>query len=229
MFTKLIKFTLLFIGMCSGAVYAQEDKVFAQDTSFVYQQEFDEIKCMPNYRSEYQRLLRKARKVYPLALYTKEVLDSLDVNLEQINKKRKQNKLVKQTHKDLKADFKFLLKDLYRSEGIMLAKLIYRETGMSIYDIISKYESESKASTFALIAQAWDQDLKMTYEPKERDYILERVIEDVNAGLVNFDFSVKLMDKTQYKLKRKEYVERRREARKKNRKRKRENKKKGTQ
>ncbi|MDX1446771.1 DUF4294 domain-containing protein [Lishizhenia sp.] len=226
MFAKIKQLSIFIILLNAGCLLGQEGNSQPLDTSIVYVQDLEEIKCIPNYQKEYNRLLRKVRRVYPLALYTKEVLDSLDKDLALLNKNRKQKKLVKQTHKDLKADFKFLLKDLYRSEGVVLAKLIYRETGMSIYDIISQYESESKASTFALIAQAWEQDLKMKYDPENEDYILERVIEDVNAGLVDFDFTVHLLDKKEYKLKKKAYVKRRRDARKKNRQRSRERRKK---
>ncbi|SFT49537.1 protein of unknown function [Lishizhenia tianjinensis] len=229
MFAKIKQLPIFLLFLNGVWAMGQQNLNLQEDTAFVYNQEFEEIKCIPNYQKEYNRLLRKVRKVYPLALYTKEVIDSLDLEMASLNKKRKQKKLVKQTHKDLKADFKFLLKDLYRSDGVVLAKLIYRETGMSIYDIISKYESESKASTFSLIAQAWDQDLKMRYDPEDKDYILERVIEDVNAGLVKFDFTVHLLDKSEYKLKKKAYVERRKEARKKNRQRRRQQRKKGTQ
>lgn len=230
MFTKTKYFFVFFLLSFSWGARAQTESMTAEDSSFVYNQVFEEIKCIPNYKKEYNRLLRKVRKVYPLAFYTKEVLDSLDKELLDVNKSRKQKKLIKQTHKDLKADFKFLLKDLYQSEGRILAKLIYRETGHTIYDIISKYESDAKAATFALIAQAWEQDLNMKYDPENEDYILERVIQDVNEGLISFDFTVHLMDKQTYKLKQKEYRDRKREYRKKERQRRRERrKKKGTE
>lgn len=67
----------------------------------------------------------------------------------------------------------------------------------------------------------------MKYDPENEDYILERVIQDVNEGLISFDFTVHLMDKQTYKLKQKEYRDRKREYRKKERQRRRERRKKG--
>jgi len=221
--------TLLSVLCFSQVYFAQKDtsSIALTDSGFVRVQVFEEFQYDKDYDKQYAYYLRKVRKVYPLALHLKEVLDSLDNALADENKSRKQRKLVKKTHKDLKSDFKFLLKDLYRSDGRVLTKLIYRETGLTVHDIIETYKSAPQAATFTALAKAWDQDLTNTYDPTGEDYILERAVEDVNAGLERFDPEIEKITKKEYKKSKKEYRKKRRAIRKKNRKRKKKAKKKG--
>src|SRR5690554_4304661 len=122
---------LLFITVFSGFTYGQteyEDTTY-NDSVIERLQIYEGFDLPSDFKTQYRNALRRVRRVYPLALEAARVIDSLDNELEGINKNRKQNKLMRQTYKSLKDDFKFLLKDLYVSEGIVLTKLIYRETG----------------------------------------------------------------------------------------------------
>ena len=219
---KLILFLLTII--LSGFVYTQNP--VDSDTAILRFQEFDEFKLPRNYHQKYKQTLRRVRRVYPLALHAAYIIDSLEHELAEVDKKRVQKKITKDTHKDLKEDFKYLLKELYVSEGVVLTKLIYRETGMTVEEIIKKYKGGAQATLYTGLAAMFDQELDATYDPDGEDFILECVIRDIQSGKVEFDDTFVIVDKAHFKKDRAEYRARQRENKKFNRQLKREERKK---
>jgi len=203
---KLTFFIILFFTGVS--IHGQELALTQGDTSIHRIQEFEEIELPRNYKSAYRTALRRVRKVYPLALHAAYVVDSLDAEIEKLDKKRHQKKVSREAHKELKGDFKFLLKDLYVSDGIVLSKLIYRETGMSVEEIITKYRSGVQASFYTSMASLFDQELSATYDPDGEDFILECVIRDIESGKVQFDNTFEKLEKEEFKSRKKEYKKR---------------------
>lgn len=195
-------------------ILGQQPAVSKEDTSIVRIQEYDEIQLPRNYKSAYRTALRRVRKVYPLALHAAYIVDSLDAEIEKLDKKRLQKKVSREAHKELKGDFKFLLKDMYVSEGVVLSKLIYRETGMTVEEIITKYRNGTQASFYSAMASLFDQELSATYDPDGEDFILECVIRDIESGKVQFDNTFDKLEKEEFKERKKEYRKRVRESRK---------------
>ncbi|MDX1653400.1 MAG: DUF4294 domain-containing protein [Brumimicrobium sp.] len=202
-------FTLL-----AGVTYSQ---TVTTDSCGNRLQIYEEFKVPKNFRAEYLRTLEKVKKVYPLALHAAKVVDSLDTELEKTDKARQEKKIARQTHRELKDDFKFLLKELYVSEGVILTKLIYRETGMTVEEIIAKYKGDAEAKLYTGVAGMFGQDLNSTYDPENEDFIIECVIRDILSGKVEFEPNFEIVDRAHYRADRKEYKERVREYRKKQR------------
>lgn len=185
------------------------------DTSIHTLQIYEGFDLPSNYHSEYRRMLRRARRVYPLALHAAHVLDSLEQEVEDIESGRKQKRVAKKAHRELKDDFKFLLKELYVSEGVVLTKLIYRETGMTVKEIIADYKGDAQAAIYTGMASMFDQNLDATYDPNKDDFILECVINDINEGKVEFDSTFVIVDRKHYRNDRREYKQRIRDRKKK--------------
>ena len=121
-----------------------------------------------------------------------------------MKRRRKKHKFFKNSYKQLKEDFKYVLLDFYTQEGIMLMKLTHRETGMTVYEISDKYKGKKAATVFLLMGKLWDQDVKIEYEPEGRDRIIEQVIIDIENGLIQFDSTVDITTKEEFKQKKKE-------------------------
>ncbi len=207
-----MKFSFFFFLLCTTVVtLGQESTVLEEDTSIVHLQEYDEIQLPRNYKSAYKMALRRVRKVYPLALHAAYIVDSLDAEIEKLDKKRLQKKVSREAHKELKGDFKFLLKDMYVSEGIVLSKLIYRETGMTVEEIIIKYRNGTQASFYTAMASLFDQELSSKYDPDGEDFILECVIRDIESGKVKFDNTFQKLEKEEFKTRKKEDRKRKKE------------------
>lgn len=196
------KHLIIFLLLISGWSYAQihpKDSLYLKDSSINRLQVYDGFDLPSNFSQKYRIALRRVRKVYPLALYASKVVDSLDYLLLHTEKNRKKRKVARQTQKELKSEFKFLLKDLYISEGKVLTKLIYRETGMTVDEIISKYKNGFSASLYSGLASLFHQDLNMVYKPNTEDFVIECVVQDIKSGKVAFDPTFKTMDREEYK------------------------------
>jgi hypothetical protein len=170
-----------------------------EDSLIAAFQEFDEV-CIPlNYKEMYRRHLRYARRVYPMALRAAELLDSVYLAVEAEPNKRKKKQITKNAHKEFKAQFKHSIKDLYTSEGILLCKLIYRETGLTVAEIMSENSNFVQVGVYKGLAGYFDQDLDATYDPVCEDFVTECVINDFKNGKRYFSDKVKILDKQAYK------------------------------
>lgn len=156
------------------------------------------------YTKDYMRMYndakRKIVRVYPYALHAADMLDMINDNAAAIEKRRKQNKYYKESYESLKDEFKYAFFELYTSEGIMLMKLVHRETGMTVYDIAEKYRGKGQAEMFDVMGKLWGQDIEVTYDPEGEDRIAEHVIRDIQSGLVPFNPDPLILNKEQYKV-----------------------------
>jgi fructose-specific phosphotransferase system component IIB len=151
------------------------------------------------YMNEYRTSKRLVQKVYPYALYAADLLAEIDSSDDNLEKRRQINKFYKESYKNLKEDFRFFVLDLYTDEGIMLMKLVHRESGMTIYDAAEKYRGKANAEVFLLLGKVFGQDIKVTYDSTGPDKITEHVIRDVYAGIIPIDFAANPMTKEEYK------------------------------
>ncbi len=129
-------------------------------------------------RSHYYILKRKTLKVYPFAKLASNKLDSIYADLESISKKRKKKQYIRAVNKWAKDEFAEELKKLTKWEGRILAKLIYRETNISSYDIIKDLRGGFKAFIWQSIAKLYDNNLKALYHPltNKEDKMIEHII-----------------------------------------------------
>ena len=174
--------------------------IFCQETaSIVKEQDIAVMHVDKNFNAKYQRQLVLLKRTYPMALKAKSLIDEYEADLAKISKKRKQKKYGKNAHADLKDEFLFNIKDLYTSEGDLLMKLVYRETGMTVNEIIKKYRGGVQNTIYTGMAKLWGQDLNATYDPNGEDWITEVVINDIETGKISFDKEMKKLDKAGYK------------------------------
>ena len=195
-FMRLFFLIVVSLVFCLSSVFAQDDEAIL-DTN-AYHTDLKPIKIFrPN--SAYSRELKRVQKLYPYALYAASVLDSLNEQLAGMDKKRQERKTSRQTQKQLFDEFNFMIKDLYRSEGRLLMKLINRETGMTVAEIISKYRGKLQSTVYSTVAKMFDQDLNIKYDPTGKDKLTERVIQDIKNEAVYFDPTYKKVTKQDYK------------------------------
>lgn len=175
------------------------------DLAVIKEQQIKEMKVDRLFHKKYKTQLRKLRRTYPMALKAKELIDKYEADLADLEKKRKKKKYSKKAHKKLKEEFTYNIRDLYTGEGKLLMKLVHRETGMTVNEIIKNYRGEFQSSLYKGMAFLWGQDLNEKYDPQGEDWITEIVIEDINSGKITFDKSMLKMDRKAYKKSMKEY------------------------
>jgi hypothetical protein len=135
-------------------------------------------------------------------VYAKSLLDRYNEDVKELTKERQIKKYGKTALEKLKEDFEYTLKNMYTSEGNLLMKLINRETGITVYDIIDKYRGKGAAGFYNIIGKVFDQNLKATYNPK-KDWLIERVLQDIFAGKYSL-YKMDLLTKEKFKTIRKE-------------------------
>ena len=116
-------------------------------------------------RLDYFVLKRKVLKVYPYAKMASERLAKLNDRLDKIKSKRKKKKYTKMLEKFLQEELTAELRKLTRTEGQILVKLIYRETGTTAFSLVRELRNGFRAFTYNTIAKVFKISLKEEYDP----------------------------------------------------------------
>jgi hypothetical protein len=190
------KYLFLVCVLSLSITYAQTETE-SKDSLMSYQGEVVEVRTKA-FMNEYNRLKPIVLKVYPYALSSADILDEMNNELEKISKRRKRTSFCKRSYKNLKEEFKYVFMDMYTIEGQVLTKLVARETGMPIFEIIKKYRGTKDAAMFSLMGKMFDQNIKDEYD-YEKEKVLEAIIKDIEKGVINFDHTVHKLDKTTFK------------------------------
>ncbi|PWK17417.1 uncharacterized protein DUF4294 [Xanthomarina spongicola] len=149
-------------------------------------------------RKRYLILRRKTIKVYPYAKLAADRLESLNERIDHIKKKSDQKKYAKLIQRYIEDEFAEELKQLTRTEGQILVKLIYRQTGETTFDLIKRLRSGWRAFWFNSTANLFNISLKETFDPEnnKEDYLIEDILQrNFQSGLlerqdaaIKFDF-----------------------------------------
>lgn len=146
---------------------------------------FSKLK-FPSYKDKlrYYILRRKTIKVYPYAKLAAERLVELNDSLTKIKKKRKRKKYTKEVQKYIEGEFSDELKKLTRTEGQILVKLIYRQTGKSTFDLVKELRSGWRAFWYSTTARLFKISLKEEYRPDvvQEDYLIEDILQRAFAA-----------------------------------------------
>ena len=71
-----------------------------------------------------------------------------------------------------------------RYEGVILLKLIDRETSHTAYNIIKDFRSGFTAGFYQMLARLFGNNLKLEYDPDGEDAMLEQIVLYYKAGLL---------------------------------------------
>ncbi len=122
---------------------------------------------------------KKVHRAYPFATLASERLTQINKQLEGIKSKRKRKKHIKKIQKYMEGEFADELKKLSRTEGRILIKLVHRQTGETMYDLIKEYRSGWQAFWYNSSASMFRLSLKNEYKPQEipLDFIIEDILQ----------------------------------------------------
>ncbi|EAR01560.1 hypothetical protein FB2170_13568 [Maribacter sp. HTCC2170] len=146
---------------------------------------FSKLK-FPSYKDKlrYYILRRKTIKVYPYAKMAAERLLELNDSLTKIKKSRKRKKYTKKVQKYIEGEFSEELKKLTRTEGQILIKLIYRQTGKTAFGLVKELRSGWRAFWYSTTAKMFKISLKEEYRPDvvQEDYLIEDILQRAFAA-----------------------------------------------
>lgn len=130
-------------------------------------------------KKEYRRYLkyrRYANVVYPYALQAIEIFEEAD-EVTRTMKKGKRKRHIRKLQKKLKKEFEDPLRQLTKTQGLILIKMIENELDTPMYDLIKNLRGTVVASYWNTIAKVNGYKLKEKYTPGD-DPIMDTVIED---------------------------------------------------
>jgi len=170
-------------------------KVLAPDKPLVYGSDTLPVMILPEVRIydvnkynylkswRYRRIVRNVKKAYPYAVIANLRLKQLDRELAGM-KKREQNAYMKEKEKEIMKEFEGELRHLTISQGIILVKLIDRETGNTSYEVIKDIKGGVTAFFWQGIARLFGNDLKLQYDPEGEDKVIEDIIMAIEHGFI---------------------------------------------
>ena len=130
----------------------------------------------------YERLVINIRKVYPYAKLAAAKLTEYKHTMDTIPTEKGRRKFLKAAEKDLEARFGDEIKDLNFTEGKLLIKLVYRETGNSTYDIVKELRGSFNAFVYQTVARIFGYDLRSQYDPEGNDKAIEQIVRMIDDG-----------------------------------------------
>jgi hypothetical protein len=129
--------------------------------------------------AEWTRLRNAVYVTYPYAKTASAVMLQINRELAGVTNPKKRKAIIKSHEKELRAKFTSKLRDLSIYQGIVLMKLIYRETGNSCYEIIDEYKGDFSAIVYQGVAKLFGSSLKQSYDPNGADRDMEQIVRQV--------------------------------------------------
>lgn len=130
----------------------------------------------------FHRLRRNVHLVYPLAKEAARIVREVDNERARLGEKsRDYKRYAKRLKKELFERYEPILREMTVTQGILLIKLIHRETGINAYRLIQDYLGGLQAAFWQGVARFYGSDLKLTYDPA-KEPLIEAIIAEIETG-----------------------------------------------
>lgn len=130
----------------------------------------------------YWKTVRDVKKTLPFAKELAIEMRVADQQLALLPDDKARRKWWKQHEKYLFKKYENDFRRMTASQGQMLMKLMDRESDKTSYEIIKHYRGKASANFWQFVAKLFKNDLKEEYDASDKDRIVERVINLVEAG-----------------------------------------------
>lgn len=131
-------------------------------------------------QKQFRRYIWAAKRVYPYALQAVALYEEMEEETDGMNR-RQRKRHIKHEHKELKEDMTERMKNLSKTEGKVLVKMIERELNMPFYEVIRTTRGTTTAAYWNTMGKIWGYDLKQGYRHGD-DPLLDEVFIDYDFG-----------------------------------------------
>jgi hypothetical protein len=128
------------------------------------------------------RAIQSFKKVYPYVQKTKDIIIKLNNQLAKIKSNKERHVLIKQTEKELFAQFEKDVRGMSTSQGKLLLKLIARETDQTAFGIIKTYKGVIPATFWYGVGLFFHENMKAQYDSLGEDAELEKIVKKYKIG-----------------------------------------------
>jgi len=143
---------------------------------------------------QYDRLQKKVIKVYPYARAAADVMEMYNSVYDvmemynsvcaQITSESERKRLLDQAEDEMKKQFEKDLRGLTVSEGVILIKLIDRETGDNSYTLVQELKGKFSAFMWQGLARMFGHNLKSEYDAEGEDVWIENIVQQIEDGVI---------------------------------------------
>lgn len=133
-------------------------------------------------KRRYGRLKRYVIKVFPYAELAGEMMNDFDDTLKTIKNDKYRKKYLGTVEEELKQEFEGELKSLTIKQGVLLVKLIDRQTGNSSFELIKTLRGSFSAFIWQSLARLFGSNLKLKYDPNGDDLMVEEIVQQMESG-----------------------------------------------
>ncbi len=132
----------------------------------------------------YDRLVYNVRIVYPYAKLAAAKLKEYRQKLDSMPTAKARRIFLRNAQKELESKFGDQIRAMTFTQGKILIKLIYRETGNSTLDVVKELRGSFNAFIWQTMARIFGYDLQTPYDPKGDDQAIERIIQMIDSGQI---------------------------------------------
>lgn len=129
---------------------------------------------------KYRRYRKFAAEVYPYAVEAVKVFREIEYYTSDMHR-RERKEYMKQLQKDLKERFEDPIKNLSKTRGYILIKMIERELQIPTYTLVKELKGGFTATYWSTLGSFYGYHLKDGYKVGE-DHILDLVLDDFNVS-----------------------------------------------
>ena len=158
------------------------------DTLILYKIPRVVIMPPPQFKSQaewrrYWRLVYNVKKVYPYAQLINYYYYEVEQAMKYMDDKERKD-YIKRMEKYLRQRFEDELVNLTVTQGIILVKLVNRQTDKTTYEIIKDFKGKFNAQFWQTVARLFGNNLKAEYDPvhNKEDRWIEYIISQIEAG-----------------------------------------------
>ena len=133
-----------------------------------------------------KRLAANVKKVYPYAKLAGAKMQEYDSILAGIKDKSERKRLMKQAEDEITNQYTEDLKNLTFSQGLILVRLIDRETSRTSYQVVKELRGKVRAFFYQGFARLWGYNLKTEFDPhnNEEDDEIDTIMTLMERGVI---------------------------------------------
>jgi hypothetical protein len=135
-------------------------------------------------KARYDNLQKKVIKTYPYAKAASDVMHTFEALCVHITDPKQQEALLDKAEKHLMNQFEKDLRNMTVSEGVILVKLIDRQTGETGYQLLQELKGKFSAFMWQSIARLFGQNLKDDYDADGEDVWIENIVALIEDGSI---------------------------------------------
>ena len=128
---------------------------------------------------KWTRLRNAVYVTYPYAKRASIVLNDVNAHIKKLSDESLIKKYINSREKELKKEFTDPITNLSVYQGKILMKLINRETGNNVYNIVKEFKGGFTAQFWQTVAFIFGSSLRQPYDPNGEDAEIESIVKEV--------------------------------------------------